>query len=100
MSEQVDYRFTIFVADSEQGAQMADDINNALEKSLPSAKWVIEVVDVLEVPEKALSKNIFATPTVVRDMPTPVVKVLANIANIEHVVLTIIDQRSMHGGIL
>lgn len=56
--------------------------------------WRLDVVEVLDMPEKALSKNIFATPMLVRDLPTPVLKLLGNLSKMPEVIASITSQHS------
>lgn len=56
--------------------------------------WRLDVVEVLDMPEKALSHNIFATPMLVRDLPTPVLKLLGNLSKMPEVIASITSQHS------
>jgi len=42
--------------------------------------WVLNVVEVLGMPEKALEKEVFATPMLVREIPEPVLKLLGDLS--------------------
>ena len=41
----------------------------------------LEVVDILENPEKSLEDNVIATPTVVRTIPPPKVKLIGDMSD-------------------
>lgn len=65
-----------------------DDESDALIKALTqaltlaygTAGWSMAVVDVLLLPEKALERDVFATPTFLRLVPAPILKVLGDIS--------------------
>lgn len=50
-------------------------------------QYRIEVVDLLENPALARGDQIIAVPTLVRKLPTPVKKILGNLANEERVLV-------------
>lgn len=52
-------------------------------------QWVLDVVEVLDMPEKALEKNVFATPMLVRDAPDPVLKLLVNLSRVPSIITAI-----------
>lgn len=49
----------------------------------------ISVVNVLDMPEKAVENDIYVTPTVIRSLPEPVVKVLGDLSNVRKVLTTV-----------
>lgn len=49
-------------------------------------RHTVEVVDLLERPELAEGEQIFATPTLVRQLPLPLRKVIGDLSNTERVV--------------
>jgi CheY-like chemotaxis protein len=56
--------------------------------------WTLDVVEVLSMPGKALEKNVFATPMLVRDIPEPVFKLLGELSNIDSMLATLIAQNA------
>lgn len=50
-------------------------------------KFRIEVVDLLENPQLARGDQIFAVPTLVRQLPPPVKKIIGDLSNIERVLV-------------
>ena len=81
------------VSENEKTIGIIDNLRAVLEKNFKE-EWQLNVVDVLATPEKAVENNIFATPTLMRDFPAPVIKALGDIANEKRIlgVLTKIDQ--------
>jgi hypothetical protein len=53
---------------------------------------VFDVVEVLGMPEKALEKEVFATPMLVRDIPEPVLKLLGDLSRMSSVMAAITTQ--------
>jgi circadian clock protein KaiB len=50
-------------------------------------QYTIEVIDLLENPRLAAGDQIVAIPTLVRQLPPPVRKIVGNLANIERVLV-------------
>lgn len=48
-----------------------------------AGRYRIEVVDLLENPQLARGDQIFAIPTLVRTMPTPIKKIIGDLSNAE-----------------
>lgn len=65
------------------------ELRNVLAEHFPD-HHELEVVNVLQMPEKALEEGIFVTPTLVRNIPEPVLKVLGDLSNMR-AALTKID---------
>lgn len=59
--------------------------------------WVFDVVEVLGMPEKALEKEVFATPMLVRDIPEPVLKLLGDLSRMSSVMAAITTQSQDSG---
>lgn len=77
----VKFVLTLYIANHESVTDMLiTDLRQALRETLPEGCWFLNVVDVLAMPEKALANDVFTTPTLVRELPEPVVKLLGNIA--------------------
>ena len=72
---------TLYVSSTDARAmELVEKLRSTLKESY-TGEWNIDVVDVIAAPEKASENNVFATPTLARDFPEPVVKVLGEIAN-------------------
>jgi CheY-like chemotaxis protein len=73
---------------------LVEQLSTVLSATYKPGYWKLDVVEVLEMPEKALSQNIFATPMLVRDLPTPVLKLLGNLSKMPEVIASITSQHS------
>ena len=47
-------------------------------------QYTIEIIDLLERPELADEHQIFAVPTIVRQLPPPLRKIIGDLANADH----------------
>lgn len=72
--------------------QTIDELNSKLASSYRPGDWSLDVVEVLAMPEKALQNDIFATPTLVREIPEPVLKLLGSLSKMPSVLATITTQ--------
>ncbi|MGZ5000333.1 MAG: response regulator [Methylomonas sp.] len=52
-------------------------------------QWSLDVVEVLSMPEKALEKDVFATPMLVRDVPEPVLKLLGDLSRVHSIIAAV-----------
>ena len=52
-----------------------------------AGEYRIEVVDLLEKPQLAKGDQIFALPTLVRKLPTPIKKIIGDLSNTERVLV-------------
>jgi len=50
-------------------------------------RYTIEVIDLLENPQKGVADQIFALPTLVRKLPVPVRKIIGDLSNTERVLV-------------
>lgn len=72
--------------------RLVEQITVALANLYEPGQWVFDVVEVLGMPEKALEKDVFATPMLVRDMPEPVLKLLGDLSRVPSVIAAITTQ--------
>jgi CheY-like chemotaxis protein len=72
--------------------RLVEQITVALSNLYEPGQWVFDVVEVLGMPEKALEKDVFATPMLVRDMPEPVLKLLGDLSRVPSVIAAITTQ--------
>ena len=59
--------------------------------------WVFDVVEVLGMPEKALEKDVFATPMLVRNVPEPALRLLGDLSRMSSVIAAITTQTKTDG---
>lgn len=60
------------------------NLKKLCESQLPT-RYEIEVIDLLEHPERAKSDQVVAIPTLVRRLPTPMKKIIGDLSNQEKV---------------
>jgi hypothetical protein len=72
--------------------RLVEQITAALANLYDPGQWVFDVVEVLGMPEKALEKDVFATPMLVRDVPEPVLKLLGDLSRVPSVIAAITTQ--------
>ncbi len=69
--------------------RLVEQISAALANLYDPGHWVLSVVEVLGMPEKALEKDVFATPMLVRDVPAPVLKLLGDLSRVPSIIAAI-----------
>ncbi len=72
--------------------RLVEQISAALTNLYEPGQWVFDVVEVLGMPEKALEKDVFATPMLVRNVPEPVLKLLGDLSRVPSVIAAITTQ--------
>ncbi|MCF8301965.1 MAG: hypothetical protein K9I94_01715 [Bacteroidales bacterium] len=73
----------LYIAGTTEKSQAeAERLQEVCENHFPG-KYKIEVIDLLERPQLASDEQIFAVPTLVRDLPLPVRKVIGDFSNVE-----------------
>jgi CheY-like chemotaxis protein len=77
--------------------RLVEQIASALTSLYEPGYWVLDVVEVLDMPEKALEKDIFATPMLVRYLPEPVLKLLGDLSRMSSVIGAITTQTKEAG---
>jgi len=63
-----------------------DNLKKICEKHL-DCRYRIEVIDLLKNPQLAKDHQIIAVPTLIRNLPTPVKKIIGNLSNTEKVLV-------------
>jgi circadian clock protein KaiB len=77
----------LYVADSTLKSVAAfDNLHQLCEKHLPG-RYRIEVIDLVKNPQLAQGDQILAVPTVVRRLPTPIRRIIGNLADTERVLV-------------
>lgn len=69
--------------------QFVTQLSQILASTYQPGFWTLEVVEVLGMPEKALEKNVFATPMLVREIPEPVLRMLGDLNKMPSVMAAI-----------
>ncbi|MFA4848404.1 MAG: circadian clock protein KaiB [Methanoregula sp.] len=63
-----------------------DNLRKICEEYL-ECQYTIEVIDLLKNPQLAKDHQIIAVPTLIRNLPTPVKKIIGNLSNTEKVLV-------------
>jgi len=69
--------------------KIIDQLSSVLAATYRPGFWALNVVEVLGMPEKALEKDVFATPMLVREVPEPVLKLLGDLSHMPSVLSAI-----------
>ena len=86
----MEVRLTIYVAQLTPAIEQEFDLlKEALEQHYPN-NYEMNVVNVLEMPEKAIERDVFVTPTVIRELPEPVLRILGDLSD-HRTILTAIE---------
>ena len=81
------YLLKLFVTGKTQRAEIAiANIQRICEEEL-SGEYKLEIIDVLEHPEVAESEKILATPTLIKQLPPPLRRVIGDLSDKEKVLL-------------
>lgn len=85
MHHQANYRLKLYVTDHTLRARQAlEQLHRLCEAQFPD-DYEIEVVDVLANPAAARAARILATPTVVRELPHPLRRIVGDLADMDKV---------------
>jgi circadian clock protein KaiB len=88
------YQLRLYVAGQTARSQAVLRNLEAICETHLRGKYQIEVVDLLVNPQLARGDQIFAVPTLVRQLPPPVKKIIGDLSNIERVLVGL-DLRSL-----
>ncbi len=81
------WELRLYVAGQTPGAIAAfENLKKLCEEHL-AGRYRIEIIDLLKNPQLAAGDQIIAVPTLVRKLPTPVKKIIGNLANEERVLV-------------
>ena len=87
MNDAKGYRFTLYVS---RKTDAIDELIETLQREMEAVAqqgFVLEVVNVMEMPELAANADVFVTPTLVRDLPEPVRRIIGNLKDTGKVIL-------------
>ncbi len=79
------YRFRLYITGAAPSSQRAIRNLRALCESELRGRYELEVIDVLERPDLAGTDKILATPTLVRELPEPIRKLIGDLSDREKV---------------
>jgi len=76
------YNLTLFVGSmGPKNKQYLKELESVLKKEV--GEYKLDIIDVVEYPEKAEEFKIMATPTLIRNIPTPVFRLVGRMNNIQ-----------------
>jgi circadian clock protein KaiB len=78
-------KFRLFICDSNTSSQLAIRNAQSLVNSLDGSDNSLEIIDVLVNPEAAEEARILATPTLIKDDPTPVRMLVGDLSDMARV---------------
>jgi circadian clock protein KaiB len=79
--------FTLYIAgQTSRSTDALDNLKKICDAYLPG-KYCLKVVDLLKKPQLARSHQILALPTLVRQLPLPIKKMIGNLSNTEQVLI-------------
>jgi circadian clock protein KaiB len=79
------YRFRLYVTGNAPSSRRAIQNLRSLCESELQGRYELEVIDVLKHPERAGIGKILATPTLVRELPEPIRKLIGDLSDREKV---------------
>jgi CheY-like chemotaxis protein len=89
---------TLYVVSlTKETRELVDQLSERLTSLYEPGYWIFEVVEVLGMPERALEKEVFATPMLVREMPKPVLRLLGDLSRVSSVVKAITLENQASG---
>lgn len=81
------YILTLYVTGKTPRSEWAIvSLRRLCEEALPG-KYELIIVDVLEQPQLAEDEKIFATPTLVKELPSPMRRIIGDLSNTEEVLI-------------
>ncbi|WP_018899492.1 circadian clock KaiB family protein [Rhizobium sp. 2MFCol3.1] len=82
-------KLTLYVAgETPKSLAAIRNLERICTEELPG-RYVVEVVDLKKQPHLAREHNIVAIPTLVRELPTPIRKVIGDLSNTEKVLINL-----------
>lgn len=85
MLKHAKFRLKLYVTDHTLRSRQALAQLRRLCEEKFSGEYELEVVDVLEHPKEAAAERILATPTVVRELPHPMRRIIGDLSDIDKV---------------
>ena len=81
------YVLTLYVTGTSPRTQIAiDNLNRICSQEL-AGRYELEIVDVLEHPQRAEDERILATPTLIKQLPPPLRRVIGDLSDKDKVLL-------------
>jgi circadian clock protein KaiB len=81
------YLLTLYVTGTSPRTKIAIDNLDRICKQELDGQYELEIVDVLEHPQRAEDERILATPTLIKELPPPLRRVIGDLSDKEKVLL-------------
>jgi len=81
------YLLTLYVTGTSPRTKIAIENLNRICKQELEGRYELEIVDVLENPQRAEDEKILATPTLIKQLPPPLRRVIGDLSDQEKVLL-------------
>ena len=81
------YILTLYVTGTSPRTKIAIDNLNRICKGELEGRYDLEIVDVLEHPQRAEDEKILATPTLIKNLPPPLRRVIGDLSDKDKVLL-------------
>jgi circadian clock protein KaiB len=79
------FEFRLFVAGESANSVQAIANLTAFCREYLEGRYKMEIVDVLQEPDKGLEAKVLLTPTLLKVSPTPLLRVVGNLSNLGHI---------------
>ncbi|MFA9460329.1 circadian clock protein KaiB [Thiohalorhabdus methylotrophus] len=90
------YLLKLYITGPTQHSQQAvANLRRIMDEEL-AGRYELEIIDVLEKPQLAEDEKILATPTLIKELPTPLRRVIGDLSDKDQVLLGL-DLRPLHG---
>ena len=83
------YHIKLYVAGKTRRSRQAEDELWRMLTEEIAGEHELEVIDVLDEPEKAEADHILATPTVIRQLPPPVRRIIGELSDHQKVLISL-----------
>lgn len=84
------YILKLYVSgESPKSRQAIENLSRAFEREGLENQYEIEIIDILNNPELAESEKILATPTLIKEYPLPVRRIIGDLSDAERVLIDI-----------
>ncbi len=81
------YVLTLYVAGHTQRSQHAiANLQHICEEMFPDTSYELNIIDVLEHPDLAERKKILATPTLIKELPPPALRIIGDLSQTQQVI--------------
>ena len=89
LSKNQKYVFRLYIADSSmQSVSAVRQMQKLCEKYLPE-RYELEIIDIYSHPERLEADQIFASPTLIKELPPPLQRLIGDLSDAEKVKISL-----------